>query len=105
MSKRNRTGKMVLSIGFISFICGLMFNKRFGLEDTPEFLETLSLPLIVVGVIMLILSNFLKKIAKMKYSTLIRGQYTGNLERFVGIVKPVTVLMLLSTKNTIDLFL
>ncbi len=60
LSKKSERVKKIFTIGFILFISGIIFNKSLGLADTSEFLETISLPLIIFGVIMLITSNFFR---------------------------------------------
>lgn len=64
LSKKSKTGKVIFIVGFILFVFGIIFNKRLGLADTPVFLETIALPMIVFGVIMLIMSNFFRKSEK-----------------------------------------
>lgn len=61
LSRKNKLGKVILIIGFIFFILGIIFNKTLGLTDTPVFLESISLPLIIIGIIILIASNFFKR--------------------------------------------
>lgn len=60
LSRKSKTRKVILTIGFILFVLGIIFNKTLGLTDTPEFFESTSLPMIIIGVIMLVASNFLK---------------------------------------------
>lgn len=60
-SGKNKVGKVILIIEFILFILGVIFNKKLGLVDTPMFLESISLPLIIIGVILLITSNLFQE--------------------------------------------
>lgn len=64
LSTKSKTGKIILTVGFVLFISGIIFNKSLGLADSPEYLKAISLPLIIFGVIMLITSNFFKKSEK-----------------------------------------
>lgn len=64
LSKKSKPGKIIFIVGFILFVFGIIFNKSLGLADTPEYLETIALPIIIFGVIMLIISNFFRKSEK-----------------------------------------
>ncbi|SES07304.1 hypothetical protein SAMN05518872_10421 [Psychrobacillus sp. OK032] len=40
---------------------GFSFNQTIGIADTPEPYSTFSIPLIVIGIILGVVSNFYKK--------------------------------------------
>ena len=61
LSTKSKTGKIILTVGFVLFISGIIFNKSLGLADSPGYLKAISLPLITFGVIMLITSNFFRR--------------------------------------------
>ncbi|TFJ91696.1 hypothetical protein E4U82_16335 [Lentibacillus salicampi] len=63
LSRRfNRTGKVIAFIGIWVFAFGIAFNETIaGISGTPDLLASLSIPLIVIGIIMLITSNFFKR--------------------------------------------
>ena len=56
----NRTGKVISFIGIWMFAFGFTFNKRIGIADTPELFTFLSIPAMIIGVVLLIMSNFFK---------------------------------------------
>lgn len=56
-----KTGKILAYVGIWIFAFGFAFNGTIGITDPPDFLATLSIPLIVIGIIMLIGSNFYKR--------------------------------------------
>ena len=62
LKRFNRTGKMIAFIGIWVFAFGIAFNETIaGISGTPDSLAALSIPLIVIGVIMMITSNFFKR--------------------------------------------
>ncbi len=62
MNIHTTVGKVIFWVGFTLFILGFGFNKNFGIiNDVPEIYGTLSLPAIILGVVLLLLSNFYKK--------------------------------------------
>lgn len=64
ISKKHTTlGKIISWLGFLLSIIGLMFNEGIGIlaEDIPETFYPFSLPLIIIGIILLLVSNFFKK--------------------------------------------
>jgi hypothetical protein len=63
MKKHSKLGKVVFWFGFLLFILGWMFNKEIGIlaEDIPEVFYPFSLPAILIGIIIIFISNFFKK--------------------------------------------
>lgn len=55
MKKRNKIGRLLFFIGTVLSACGIALGL---IKDTPEPLSTFSMPFIIVGVIVLIMSNF-----------------------------------------------
>ncbi|KLV14752.1 hypothetical protein ABW02_25885 [Niallia circulans] len=56
-------GKVIAWLGFLFFMLGFMFNESIGVlrEDIPEDFYPFSLPSIIIGIILLLISNFFKK--------------------------------------------
>jgi len=62
LKKFNRTGKVIAFLGLWVFAFGMAFNETIaGISGTPDSLAPLSIPLIVIGIIMLITSSFKRK--------------------------------------------
>ncbi len=61
MKRYNKFGKILFYIGILLSAVGFSFNQRIGIADTPEPYATFSIPLIVIGIILLVISNFYKK--------------------------------------------
>ncbi|WP_077324742.1 hypothetical protein [Virgibacillus siamensis] len=62
LKRFNRTGKVIAFIGLWVFAFGIAFNETTsGISGTPESSAASSIPLIVIGIIMLITSNFFKR--------------------------------------------
>ena len=63
MKKHSKFGKVVFWFGYLLLMLGFMFNERIGVlaEDIPEVLYPFSLPSIIIGAILIIISNFFKK--------------------------------------------
>lgn len=58
----NRTGKVIAFTGMWIFAFGAAFNETISdVTGTPELLTSFSIPLIVIGIALLIGSNFFKK--------------------------------------------
>lgn len=58
MRKYTRTGKIILNVGTWLSGLGIALNATLGITDTPE--PSFSIPLIVIGIILIIMSNLLK---------------------------------------------
>ncbi|GAA0611157.1 hypothetical protein GCM10009001_30510 [Virgibacillus siamensis] len=61
LSKFNRKGKICAFIGIWTAAFGIAFNRSIGISDIPDLLASFSIPLIVIGILLLILSNFFKR--------------------------------------------
>ncbi|RLL48434.1 hypothetical protein D8M04_04015 [Oceanobacillus piezotolerans] len=63
MKKHTKFGKVIGWLGFLFFISGLFFFSESGVmaEDIPEFFYPFALPSIIIGVILLVISNFFRK--------------------------------------------
>ncbi|NQX66971.1 hypothetical protein HQN90_12675 [Paenibacillus alba] len=61
MKNRTTTGKIFAFMGIFIFALGFAFNRDLGIIDTLEPYSSLSIPLIAIGIISLISSNFFKK--------------------------------------------
>ncbi|RIW30420.1 hypothetical protein D3H55_16940 [Bacillus salacetis] len=62
MNHQTLLGKVLFWLGFLLFIFGFIFNSSVGIiEDGPEFFPTISIPAIIAGIILIVLSNFFKK--------------------------------------------
>ncbi|TGB03515.1 hypothetical protein [Halobacillus salinus] len=59
--RKTTTGKWLAFIGLWLFAFGFAFSDSIGLEDTPDVLEAASIPLIAVGVVMMLASNFFNR--------------------------------------------
>lgn len=60
LKRFNRKGKMIAFIGIWIAAIGFAFNKTIGVSGTPDSLGSLSIPLIVIGILLLIASNFFR---------------------------------------------
>ncbi|MEB6551515.1 hypothetical protein MXL46_21260 [Heyndrickxia sporothermodurans] len=58
MRKHNKTSKLIFTLGIFIFAFGVAFNQRLGITDSPEPYASLSIPLIVLGLIVIVVSNF-----------------------------------------------
>ncbi|MFQ3545763.1 hypothetical protein Q7A53_16915 [Halobacillus rhizosphaerae] len=62
LSKRKTTlGNWLAYLGLLIFAVGFSFSEIIGIEGTPHLLESASIPLGVIGLLMLITSNFFTK--------------------------------------------
>ncbi|MGP4070797.1 hypothetical protein [Halobacillus sp. B29] len=62
LTKRKTTaGKWLVYVGLWIFAAGFAFSEFNGLESMSDFLESASVPLIINGLLMIILSNFFNK--------------------------------------------
>lgn len=63
MKKHTKFGKVIGWLGFLFFISGLLFFSESGVlaEDIPEVFYPFALTSIIIGVILLVLSNFFRK--------------------------------------------
>ena len=61
VEKENPTGKWLVYLGLWIFAAGFAFSEFIGIEGTPDLLESASIPLVVIGLLMVILSNFFHK--------------------------------------------
>ena len=57
LKKHNKVGRVLCFIGTFLSAFGIAFEI---IKDTPEPFSTFSMPLIIIGVILLIASNFFK---------------------------------------------
>lgn len=58
MKKHNKTGRLLYYFGTYISAFGIALEL---VEDTPEPLSVIAMPLIIIGVILLIASNFFRK--------------------------------------------
>lgn len=58
MRKHNETGRLLYYIGIFVSAFGIALEL---VDDTPEPLSVIAMPLIIIGVILLIASNFFRK--------------------------------------------
>ncbi|ALX47668.1 hypothetical protein AOX59_03045 [Lentibacillus amyloliquefaciens] len=62
LKRFNRTGKVIAFTGMWISAFGFAFNETIaGVSGTPDSLAALSIPLIAIGIILLITSNFFKR--------------------------------------------
>lgn len=60
--KKNKKGKALFFVGIWLCAFGFAFNHALGIiNDIPKLLSTLSIPLLIVGIILLVTSNFYKR--------------------------------------------
>ncbi|NEU32150.1 hypothetical protein GN156_15460 [bacterium LRH843] len=57
----NRTGKVLAFLGICFFASGIAFNETLGVSSTSDSLASLSIPLIVIGILLSITSNFFRR--------------------------------------------
>lgn len=61
MKKQTMFGKVIFWIGLLFFMLGMAFNKTLGLKtDGPEEFSTFSIPSIILGIILIVISNFFR---------------------------------------------
>ncbi len=56
--RQTTTGKWLAYLGLWIFAAGFAFSEIIGIEGTPSLLRSASIPMIVIGILMLIISNF-----------------------------------------------
>ncbi len=63
MKKNTQFGKIIFWLGFLLFILGSAFNETLGIiKDAPGSFYSFSIPAIIIGIILLIISNvFIKE--------------------------------------------
>ncbi|WP_018930510.1 hypothetical protein [Gracilibacillus lacisalsi] len=62
MTKHTLFGKVIFWLGFLIFILGFMFNETLGIiQDVPASVYSFSMPAIIIGIILIIISNVFKK--------------------------------------------
>ncbi|WP_163580814.1 hypothetical protein [Gracilibacillus saliphilus] len=62
MKKHTLFGKVIFWLGFLIFIAGFIFNESIGtIQDVPASVYSLSIPAIIIGIILIIISNVFKK--------------------------------------------
>ncbi|WP_430787185.1 hypothetical protein VBD025_15780 [Virgibacillus flavescens] len=59
--KHTKLGKVIVWIGFLFFMSGFFIVTDLAGEDTPEAFYPFAMPSIIIGIILLIASNFFKK--------------------------------------------
>ncbi|MEH7239482.1 hypothetical protein [Bacillus sp. JJ1562] len=62
MKKHTKFGKVIGWLGFLFFISGFFFFSESGVSagDIPEVFYSFSLPSIIIGIILIAMSNFFK---------------------------------------------
>ncbi len=61
MKKHTRFGKVIFWLGFPFFMLGITFNKTLGaIVDSQEVFSIFSIPSIIIGIILIVISNFFK---------------------------------------------
>ncbi|GAA0603313.1 hypothetical protein GCM10009001_20340 [Virgibacillus siamensis] len=61
MRKHSPLGKVVFWLGFLLSVLGIAFNDSLGMiTDGPDIFSFFSVPAIITGVILIIVSNFFK---------------------------------------------
>ncbi|MGN8644906.1 hypothetical protein ACTNEO_02310 [Gracilibacillus sp. HCP3S3_G5_1] len=61
MKKHTLIGKVLFWLGFLIFILGFIFNKTVGIiQEVPESVYSLSIPAIIIGIVLIIISNVFK---------------------------------------------
>jgi len=61
MKNRTRMGKVLAYLGIFLFVTGIGFNQSIGYIDKSEPYTSFSIPLIIIGMVLTISSNFFKK--------------------------------------------
>ncbi|MGP4038625.1 hypothetical protein ACTWP4_01765 [Gracilibacillus sp. D59] len=62
MKKHTPFGKMVFWLGFVIFVLGIAFNGTLDIiQDAPESVYSFSTPAIIIGIILITISNVFKK--------------------------------------------
>ncbi|QST00978.1 hypothetical protein IMZ31_05245 [Pontibacillus sp. ALD_SL1] len=57
---KSTAGKVLAYVGIWVFAAGFAFSDLMGIEGTPDLLETLAVPMIVIGILMVGASNFFR---------------------------------------------
>lgn len=57
---KTTTGKVLAYVGLWIFVAGFVFSDLVGLDGTPNLLETLSIPILIIGMVMVVSSNFFR---------------------------------------------
>ncbi|SDP20363.1 hypothetical protein [Halobacillus aidingensis] len=60
-NRKTTTGKWLAYLGLWIFAAGFAFSEIFGIDGMPHLLESASIPMIVIGLLMIITSNFFNK--------------------------------------------
>lgn len=61
LKKHTKFGKVFFWFGLLFFMSGVAFNQRLGvITEGPEILSTFSIPLIILGIILIVISNFFR---------------------------------------------
>ncbi|MGR9049638.1 hypothetical protein ACQ4XT_13515 [Halobacillus faecis] len=60
-NRKTTTGKWLAHLGLWIFAAGLAFSEILGIDGTPDLLKAASIPMIVIGLLMIITSNFFNK--------------------------------------------
>ncbi|WP_394218850.1 hypothetical protein [Halobacillus trueperi] len=60
-NRKTTTGKWLAYLGLWIFAAGLAFSEILGIDGTPNLLEVASIPMIVMGLLLIITSNFFNK--------------------------------------------
>jgi len=61
MKKHTQFGKVIFWLGFFLFVLGVFFNERVGTITDPQIFSSFSLPAILTGIVLLVISNFFIK--------------------------------------------
>ena len=61
MKKHNSIGKFLYYVGIFLFAIGFTLNQTIGIIDAPGPYSSFSVPLIIIGIVLLVTSNFFKK--------------------------------------------
>ncbi|MCD5324181.1 MULTISPECIES: hypothetical protein [Pontibacillus] len=57
---KSTAGKVLAYVGLWVFAAGFVFSEFVGLEGTPALLQTLSIPVLILGMVMVVSSNFFR---------------------------------------------
>lgn len=59
MKKNTPLGKVIFWAGFLFFILGMSFNESLGwIQDAPGFFSSFSIPAVIIGIVLIVISNF-----------------------------------------------
>ncbi|WP_027953695.1 hypothetical protein [Halobacillus kuroshimensis] len=61
LNRKSTTGKWLAYPGIWIFAAGFSFSEIIGMEGMPNLLGSASIPMIGIGLLMLIISNFFKE--------------------------------------------